>query len=476
MKRNNYYIERKCNLFYDYSNSYNAENIRIIPKNKSFLSNFYYYPNNNINTNNNKKCNNINIEMNSSSLSKSIKERKEKFNKICNSINSILSKYKKERIKNNDDYKNLIKKNKYSNLENKSLNANRIAEHLIKTYSKEELKLIKEKINAKVEEDEEPKPEIFLPKYSPKKFNKELLLNHNIIKKDFLKKNNKTKTSNKSTKPKPKKENEKIVYNKTSNERKNSINKRNTKVIVRRNIDNNLDINPNFLTYIKCKTSFECLDNFLKKRKSKKGNKNKHNINKTSVSSKISTKYLIKSNKLKRVKTEKQEYSFTPIKYVNHKYDYVKSLYKNDDQLLERIKEQTNKKLKKYQRIKTEQNNEELEQCTFKPDIHRSMIKSIKQGKYNSKLDGEIIKKENDNKNFSYLEFYQYKMNRERTNKEGNEKEKEIKKSLTLNKIPKRLKEMKSEKKVKNSNNKKFLQFHQLIIQKSLKEINGAKN
>ena len=104
------------------------------------------------------------------------------------------------------------------------------------------------------------------------------------------------------------------------------------------------------------------------------------------------------------------------------------------------------------------------------------MIKSIKQGKYNSKLDGEIIKKENDNKNFSYLEFYQYKMNRERTNKEGNEKEKEIKKSLTLNKIPKRLKEMKSEKKVKNSNNKKFLQFHQLIIQKSLKEINGAKN
>ena len=175
MKRNNYYIERKCNLFYDYSNSYNAENIRIIPKNKSFLSNFYYYPNNNINTNNNKKCNNINIEMNSSSLSKSIKERKEKFNKICNSINSILSKYKKERIKNNDDYKNLIKKNKYSNLENKSLNANRIAEHLIKTYSKEELKLIKEKINAKVEEDEEPKPEIFLPKYSPKKCNKDLL-------------------------------------------------------------------------------------------------------------------------------------------------------------------------------------------------------------------------------------------------------------------------------------------------------------
>ena len=143
---------------------------------------------------------------------------------------------------------------------------------------------------------------------------------------------------------------------------------------------------------------------------------------------------------------------------------------------MERIKEQTNKKLKKYQRIKTEQNNEELEQCTFKPDIHKSMIKSIKQGKYNSKLDGEIIKKENDNKNFSYLEFYQYKMNRERTNKEGNEKEKEIKKSLTLNKIPKRLKEMKSEKKIKNSNNKKFLQFHQLIIQKSLKEINGAKN
>ena len=132
MKRNNYYIERKCNLFYDYSNSYNAENIRIIPKNKSFLSNFYYYPNNN-----NKNCNNINIELNSTSLNKSIKERKEKFHKICNSINKILSSYKNERNKNCDEYKTLTKKTRYSNLDNKSLNANRIAEHLIKTYSKE---------------------------------------------------------------------------------------------------------------------------------------------------------------------------------------------------------------------------------------------------------------------------------------------------------------------------------------------------
>ena len=464
MKRNNYYIERKCNLFYDYSNSYNAENIRIIPKNKSFLSNFYYYPNNS----NNKNCNNINIELNSTSLNKSIKERKEKFDKICNSINKILSRYKNERNKNYDEYKTLTKKSRYSNINNKSLNANRIAEHLIKTYSKEELKLIKEKINAKVEEDEEPKPEIFLPKYSPKKFNKDLLLSHNTINKNFLKKINKNKTSNKPIKL----EKENLFNNKSNNKRKSSINKTNTKVIVRRNIDNNLDINPSFLTYIKCKTSLECLDNFLKKKKNKKDNINKHNINKTSVSSKISRKYLIKSNKSNKIKNLKEEYSFTPIKFVNHKYDYVQSLYKNDDQLLERIKDQTDKKLKKYERIKTEQSNEELEQCTFKPDINKTINKNKKQRNYKSKLIGELIRKDNENKNLTYLEFYQYKIHREKINKEKNEKE--IKKSLTLNKFPKRLNEKKSEKKVKNSNNKKFLQFHQLIIQKSLKEINKS--
>ena len=157
---------------------------------------------------------------------------------------------------------------------------------------------------------------------------------------------------------------------------------------------------------------------------------------------------------------------------MNHKYDYVQSLYKNDDQLLERIKDQTDKKLKKYERIKTEQSNEELEECTFKPDINKTINKNKKQRNYKSKLIGELIRKDNENKNLTYLEFYQYKIHMEKINKEKNEKE--IKKSLTLNKFPKRLNEKKSEKKVKNSNNKKFLQFHQLIIQKSLKEINKS--
>ena len=81
-----------------------------------------------------------------------------------------------------------------------------------------------------------------------------------------MKKINKNKTSNKPIKL----EKENIFNNKTNNKRKSSINKTNSKIIVRRNIDNNLDINPSFLTYIERKTSLECLDNFLKEKKKQK--------------------------------------------------------------------------------------------------------------------------------------------------------------------------------------------------------------
>ena len=48
-----------------------------------------------------------------------------------------------------------------------------------------------------------------------------------------------------------------------------------------------------------------------------------------------------------------------------------------------------------------------------------------------------------------------------------------INKSLTLKENPKKLTKTKSDKK-KNLNKNKFLEFHQLIIKKSLKELNDS--
>ena len=173
--------ERKYNLFFDYLNSFNAENIK---------KNIYRFSNktlilNNLNYNNNKtNSKNINTEFNSSSLKERIKERQQAFNKLCFSINKILNKYKSnnnitnESNKENQDINN---KNKCNNQ-----NVNRIAEHLINTFSKEELKLIKDKINNKMEEDDEPKPEIYLPNYyiKNKKSNTKFKIVDNLINKN----------------------------------------------------------------------------------------------------------------------------------------------------------------------------------------------------------------------------------------------------------------------------------------------------
>ena len=444
MKENNY------NLFYDYSNISNIkENIKK-PKKYSLLSTYYYYP-----TTCNTNIKNINIELNSISFNERIKKRKEAFNKICNSINQILSKYKNNKIKIE---KASNKDNNYLNNENQ--NVNRIAEHLINTFSKEELKLIKEKINTKIEEEEEPKPEIFLSNNYIKRTHTKL--NKNLNENNILKKINKNKTLNKSIRL----ETDEISnYKKINN--KNIKNKRNNEKIIRRNINNDYQLNPTFLTYIKCKTSLECLDNYLKRQRKKRNNTEIRKVNIKSktpnISTNTSSKYLIKTRKIQKEKREKNQK-----KYINHKYDYIKSLYKNDKFLLERIKEQNNKKLKKYEKIKKEQNKEKLEQCTFKPDISKTSHKNILRNK-NFNLNKNRFKQNETEKNLSYLDFYQYKQNREKRlcSKKGKN---ERSKKLSSKQIPKELKRTKSDKKKRNINNKNFLEFHKLIIQKSLKE------
>jgi len=55
------------------------------------------------------------------------------------------------------------------------------------------------------------------------------------------------------------------------------------------------------------------------------------------------------------------------------------------------------------------------------------------------------------------------------------EKKEENIKSIILNNNSKKLKEIKSDKKIRNFHDKKFLEFHQLIVQKSLKELKDTK-
>jgi hypothetical protein len=142
---------------------------------------------------------------------------------------------------------------------------------------------------------------------------------------------------------------------------------------------------------------------------------------------------------------------------------------------LERIKEQTDKKLKKYEKIKSEQNNEKLEQCTFKPDISKTSIKDIYHRNSKYKLTKVNVKTEKDIKNLSYVDFYQYKKNKEKKEKLGKEKNKEKGKSLNLKSNQNKLTEIKTDKKIRNYKDKNFMEFHQLIIQKSLKELNDTK-
>ena len=454
--------EKKYELFYDYLNSFNAENIKEnkhlsnIKISSSNIQNYSNYKSNSKNTNN---------ELNSINIKERIKERQKAFNKIYLSINKILSKYNSNKNicnESNKENQDINIKNS-NNTQNNNNNANRIAEHLINTFSKEELNLIKEKINNKMEEYDEPKPEIFLPNQI-KKSKTKLKLAENLIK-------NKNKIF------------DKIKLN-INIQKKHPKNQRNTTNLIRTKTSNNFNTNSNstFLTYVKCKTSFEYLDNLLKKQKDRKIKREKTEINIKNIKNKTpnrsintSKKFLIKTKAKNKEKEKAKNKGYTPIKYINHKYDYITSLYKNDKFLMKRIKEQRNKNDKKYEKIKEEKNKEILEQCTFKPIINKTsnktylnkMIKSYKDNKTKYYLT------ETDNKNLSYMDFYQYKKNLKKNRNNKNDKSQNYNKSLTLKENPKKLKMPKSDKK-KKVNKNSFLEFHQLIIQKSLKELNDS--
>ena len=570
--RKKYYTEEKYDLFFDYNNNSDYENNIIKNNNKTYcinndnynnIPNFYnnYSISNNYYNSFNKSYNeaqptNINLIFNSSCLNEYIQNKKEAFNKLSNSMNKIINKHKIE----NNDYNLLYnKQNKKLNYNNKK-NLNNIVDHLIKAYSKDELKLIKEKINNKVDEyEEEPQPEK-LSFIEQKNYKNKLKLssdspsflktnNNNLhikkVNKDKGHKNKIFKKINKSINFRP------IKINCNNNSNNNNLkNNKNIYKYINSYITNNnnyyndnIKFKPEFYTYIKCKTSFEYLDNFFKRQKSYKNYINNKMLNLTKNNNKIESqkhtfipntsftygsKYSIKleaqrfnetmKDKEKRMiynsinkrkennknlqikynksftftpniniskinkknikkiskknsinnKSEKKE--STPIKYVNHKYDYITSIYKNDEELLKRIKEQNEKKIKKYEKLKTESDNEKLEGCTFKPDMSKTFNKSLSYNKKikkenNIKYDKNINNINKDNKTFTYVDFYQYKKNIENNKKKNNnEKVKDINKigSLTPIIIPKNIKKTNIIKN-KNHDNNSFSIIHKLI-------------
>ena len=591
--RTKYYNEEKIDLFFDYNNiSSDFENMNkeksnnrtyyLNSDNNSNVPNCYnnysisnnYYNSFNKNYNEGQQCTKINVVFNSTSLNEYLQNKKLAYDELSNSMNKILNKHKNEQNNLNIIYSDKNTKNNYNNHNN----LNNIVEHLIKAYSKDELKLIKEKINNKVDEyEEEPQPEKLTSSFIKQKKSKNMLklssdspsflkannnYNNNNMKKNQNKKSsNKDKNKNqffkkinKSLKFKPIKIN---CYNNKISKNARDIKNKNLKNIKNKYknnhsssyishcnnySNNNIKFKPEFYTYIKCKTSFDYLDNFLKRQKSYKNyltqkkinltnNKNKietqkypftPNISSTSGSNysikldaqrlnesikdkekrmiynsvqkkiennkKLQYKYnksftftpniqktkskdfgnISKQNSIKKNITEKKE--LTPIKYVNHKFDYVTSIYKNDNDLLKRIKEQNEKKKKKFEQLKIESDNEKLEECTFKPDMSKTFKKKLSYNKKH-KTNDNSHKKDKDNKSFTYVEFYQYKKNKGNSNLKNKDKghtenkNKEIEKigSLTPIVIPKKIKKTNSIN--KNNENDSFSIIHKLILE-----------
>ena len=302
----NHYNEEKYELFFDYDNSYSFEtmskgqNCRTYQLKNEYSNpipnsykNYSEFDNNNF-ISNNKSYNEaqstkINSSFNSYSLNEYIQNKKEVYNKISNSMNKIINKHKND-YKENDYNLEYKKKNKIiiNDFEEKK-NLNQIVDHLIKVYSKDELKFIKEKIKDEVDE-EEPKPEklyiyplhrknnlklssdspSFL-KIHPTNNYKDKCNIKNYINKDKDKnKNLFFKKIKKNMNYKPIKINCSKITNKKkiinndyykNNNTKNFLNK----TYVSKN--SNVKFKPEFYNYIKCKTTFEYIDNFLKRQK-----------------------------------------------------------------------------------------------------------------------------------------------------------------------------------------------------------------
>jgi len=116
---------------------------------------------------------------------------------------------------------------------------------------------------------------------------------------------------------------------------------------------------------------------------------------------KIELKTVPKFQKRKINSQKKEEDMTNEHKYINHQYDNVNSIYKNDQELMSRLKEENIKRKNKVDLLRKEQENKTFEGYTFKPDINRnnlSYMNNINNKFYNKELEHEISYSNNYNK------------------------------------------------------------------------------
>ena len=394
--KNIYLNKNKKNFFYNNQAHYFSNDDKNMRKIKSNDSSFHY-PSNYEDY----------LKLDAKSLKNSINKKKITFKRISTSISQIINKHK------DDSLTNIYYKSKTNPINLKaSVNINNIAEHLLNIYSKHEINLINQRIDYLSKNKEKSEKKIYNKKNRIND-NKNTNISH-PNKKNYCK-----KIINNYVKIKP----IKIKNNNFENNNSEDFN-------FSTDEDINFSFKPEFYTYIKCKTTLKSLNDLMTKK-----NKNIRNnifIAKTAETSnsKRDNKAKIKSTDIYKTYNnnfinsinKNNAYNLTPIinrnkagfrlpeykknnctsysitensngeKYINHKYDYIKSIYRNDNELFQRVKEQNEKKIKKLKEIKKENEMKEIEECTFTPIINKN--KTVKS--YENKI---VNKKNNNNKN-----------------------------------------------------------------------------
>ena len=117
--------------------------------------------------------------------------------------------------------------------------------------------------------------------------------------------------------------------------------------------------------------------------------------NKYKINNKESN-YIIRKKERKEKRNEKKKEIEN--KYINHEYDNIKSNYKKDKELMNRINEEYKKRIKKINNIRRE--NEDYDSCTFKPEINKN------NNLYFINFKNNNI---NLNKKKTYVDFYNKK-------------------------------------------------------------------
>ena len=357
------------------------------------------------------------LKLDAKSFKNLVNQKKITFRRISNSISQIIKKH------SNDSLTNVYYKAKTNPINIKTnININNIAEHLLKIYSKHELNLINKHIDYISKNKEETEKKNCNKKKCINNPKKTQISSHN--KKNILKKSIK---NNSKVKP--------IKIKNANDEKKNSED-----INFSDDEDINFSFKPEFYTYIKCKANIKNLSDLMTKKNknirkntlfsktadtsnSKRDNKTK--IKGAKIYKKNSNKLFKSTNKnhdctltpiIYRNKTElkynkKKNYSYctsennSTEKYINHKYDYIKSIYRNDSELFKRVKEQNEKKIKKLKEIKRENEMKEIEECTFSPLLNKSKTKKSYDNKLNNKPNIS-------NDNYKYVNYYKMKNNK----------------------------------------------------------------